>query len=74
MRELSVIYDCSWIIQSQALFQKVFQVVTLFMRDEIPKGIVVALPGSSHNTYSKQEVTPVRQPLNSLMLTNEAAN
>ena len=46
------------------------------MRDEIPKGIVVALPGSSHNTYSEQEVTSVRQTLNSLMLTNvnEAAN
>ena len=27
MRELGVIYDCSWIIQGQALFQKVFQVV-----------------------------------------------
>ena len=26
MRELSVIYDCSWIIQRQALFQKVLQV------------------------------------------------
>ena len=27
MRELSVIYDCSWIIQGQAPFQKVSQVV-----------------------------------------------
>ena len=27
MRELSVMYNCSWIIQGQALFQNVFQVV-----------------------------------------------
>ena len=32
MRELSVIYDCSWIIRGQALFQKVSQVVLRYLR------------------------------------------
>ena len=32
MRELSIIYDCSWIIQGQAPFQKVSQVVLRYPR------------------------------------------
>ena len=56
MRELSVIYDCSWIIQGHAPFQKVSQVVLRYPSSDSPFGFPLFSPSDKFTIQIPLEI------------------
>ena len=56
MRELSVIYDCSWIIQGPAPFRKVSQVVLRYPSSDSPFGFPLFSPSDKFTIQIPLEI------------------